>query len=101
MRGRTADRRSQRMLLKPERSALTRCRMRKRSARDQARALRELVPPSPAESARKAALRYVSDRRPGIRRVRSGMGFRYVLTDGMTLRDADELCCFCVFVFLF
>src|SRR3569832_115411 len=91
MRGRTADRRSQRMLLKPERSAHTRSRMRKRSARDQARALRELVPPSPAESARKAALRYVSDRRPGIRRVRSGKGFRYVLPDGMTLRDADEL----------
>src|SRR3569832_1974437 len=91
MRGRTADRRSQRRLLKPERAAHTRSRMRKRSARDQARVLRELVPPSPAESARKAALRYVRDRRPGIRRVRSGKGLRYVRPDGTTLRDADEL----------
>lgn len=77
------------MFLKTERSVRTKGR--KRGARDQVEALRELVPPSPVESARKAALRYVSDRQPGIRRVRSGKGFRYVLPDGTTLRDADEL----------
>src|SRR3569832_2430193 len=100
MRGRTADRRSQRMLPKPERSAHTRSRMRKRSARDHARALCVLVLFSLAVSVRMAALRYVSDRRPGIRRVRSGKGFRYVLPDGTTLRDADELRRFCAFAFL-
>jgi DNA topoisomerase-1 len=43
------------------------------------------------ESGRVAGLRYVNDRTPGIRRVRSGRGFRYVTPDAKTLRDADVL----------
>ena len=34
------------------------------------------------EAARSAGLRYVLDDRPGIRRLRSGKGFRYVGPDG-------------------
>jgi DNA topoisomerase I len=37
---------------------------------------------APRESAREAGLRYVTDSRPGIRRVRSGRGFRYLQPDG-------------------
>lgn len=55
------------------------------------RLLLELIQASPIESARKASLRYVSDQKPGIRRVRSGQGFRYVLPDGQSLRDSEEL----------
>jgi DNA topoisomerase I len=45
----------------------------------------------PVESAREAGLRYVSDDRPGIRRVRRGKGFRYVGTDDKPVRDPDTL----------
>jgi DNA topoisomerase-1 len=45
----------------------------------------------PAASAKAAGLRYVSDTRPGIRRQRSGSGFRYRNPDGATVRDADTL----------
>jgi DNA topoisomerase-1 len=45
----------------------------------------------PAASARAAGLRYLMDTGPGIRRVRSGRGFRYVGPDGATLRDPDTL----------
>jgi DNA topoisomerase-1 len=45
----------------------------------------------PMESARSAGLRYVHDDRPGIRRVHSGKGFRYVGPDGKTVRDRDTL----------
>jgi len=45
----------------------------------------------PAESARAARLRYVTDQTPGIRRRRSGKGFMYVAADGKIIRDADEL----------
>jgi DNA topoisomerase-1 len=41
----------------------------------------------PPEAAAAAGLRYVSDAGPGIRRLRRGKGFRYVGTDGATLRD--------------
>lgn len=41
------------------------------------------------QAAREAGLRYVSDAGPGIRRVRSGRGFRYVDADGKTVKDAD------------
>ena len=37
---------------------------------------------APQESARDAGLRYITDSRPGIRRIRSGQGFRYVSPDG-------------------
>jgi len=45
----------------------------------------------PAESAREAGLRYVSDDRPGIRRRRAGKGFRYLRPDGTTVSDEPTL----------
>jgi DNA topoisomerase I len=45
----------------------------------------------PAESAKAAALRHVSDDRPGIRRRRSGTGFSYAAPDGKTIRDREEI----------
>ena len=49
------------------------------------------VDTSPAQTAREAGLRYVSDRIPGIRRVRRGKRFSYVGTDGKPIRDEAEL----------
>jgi len=47
-----------------------------------------LIPAAdPAAVAADAGLRYVSDTRPGIRRVRSGRGFRYVDPHGETVRS--------------
>jgi DNA topoisomerase-1 len=46
---------------------------------------------SPAQQARQAGLRYVSDAEPGIRRLRAGRGFRYVGPDGDAIRDSAEL----------
>jgi DNA topoisomerase I len=45
----------------------------------------------PAESAKAASLRYVSDDRPGIRRKRSGKGWSYAGPDGKPIRDRDVL----------
>jgi DNA topoisomerase-1 len=45
----------------------------------------------PRDSAASAGLRYVTDRMPGIRRVRVGNGFRYVTPQGSTIRDKAEL----------
>jgi DNA topoisomerase I len=45
----------------------------------------------PVESAKAAGLRYVSDTRPGLRRRRSGKGFRYVDAEGKTVRDKETL----------
>ncbi len=45
----------------------------------------------PADSARAAGLRYVGDATPGIRRVRSGKGFRFVGPDGHAVRDEATL----------
>jgi DNA topoisomerase-1 len=45
----------------------------------------------PVESAKSAGLRYVSDLKPGIRRVRKGKGFSYVGPDGKAIRDRDEI----------
>lgn len=45
----------------------------------------------PIESAREAGLRYVSDDRRGIRRVRRGKGFRYIGPDDKPVRDSDKL----------
>jgi DNA topoisomerase-1 len=42
-------------------------------------------------SARSAGLRYASDDRPGIRRLRAGRGFRYVAPRGGTVRDGATL----------
>jgi DNA topoisomerase-1 len=48
-------------------------------------------PADPVKSARSAGLRYVSDTKPGIRRVRAGKGFRYVGPDGKPVRDPKAL----------
>jgi DNA topoisomerase-1 len=45
----------------------------------------------PAASAKAAGLRYVPDTRPGIRRQRSGAGFRYRNPDGSRVSDAETL----------
>ena len=49
----------------------------------------ELV--DPAESARVAGLRYVTDIRPGIRRKRAGKTFTYLSSDGHTIRDPEMI----------
>ncbi|WP_348267172.1 DNA topoisomerase IB [Edaphobacter paludis] len=45
----------------------------------------------PAESAKAAGLRYVSDAKPGIQRKRAGKGFRYIDSDGKPVRDKETL----------
>ena len=49
------------------------------------------VAADPVESAIEAGLRYVTDEKPGIRRLRSGKGFRYVRPDGTAVRDEQTL----------
>jgi DNA topoisomerase-1 len=48
-------------------------------------------PPDPKESAQAAGLRYVTDAKPGIRRVRCGKGFRYTFPGGATIHDEEML----------
>ena len=50
--------------------------------------MRSLTVP-PAEAATAARLRYVSDRDPGIARVRAGRGFAYRTARGRAIRDPD------------
>ncbi len=45
----------------------------------------------PLASARKAGLRYMTDDRPGIRRVKARGSFRYVFPDGKAVTDRDEI----------
>jgi DNA topoisomerase I len=45
----------------------------------------------PPDAARAAGLRYTTDRRPGIRRRRSGSGFVYLDAGGRRVADPDEL----------
>jgi DNA topoisomerase-1 len=45
----------------------------------------------PVQAAKAAALRYVSDEKPGIRRLGSGKRARYVDADGKPVRDAETL----------
>lgn len=45
----------------------------------------------PHDSARAAGLRYVTDAKPGIHRLRASKGFRYTAPDGTPLRDAETL----------
>src|SRR3954471_828466 len=47
--------------------------------------------PDVLDAAQDAGLRYSSDDRHGITRLRAGRGFRYVDADGKTLRDAADL----------
>jgi DNA topoisomerase-1 len=49
------------------------------------------VTSEPSDSAKVAGLRYVSDDRPGIRRVRRRAGFSYLGLDGKPLANAREL----------
>jgi DNA topoisomerase-1 len=45
----------------------------------------------PAESAKEAGLRYVSDAQPGIQRKKAGKGFRYLDAEGKPVREAETL----------
>ena len=45
----------------------------------------------PVESAKAAGLRYVTDQRPGIRRLKRGKGFRYVDAEGKPVQDKEAL----------
>jgi DNA topoisomerase I len=45
----------------------------------------------PVKSAALARLRYVTDRRPGIRRLKSGSGFRYIGVNGQVIRRQEIL----------
>jgi DNA topoisomerase-1 len=47
--------------------------------------------PDPAQSAKEAGLRYVSDTQPGIARKRNGKGFRYIDSAGLPVRDPEVL----------
>jgi DNA topoisomerase-1 len=53
------------------------------------------VPPDaaldPLQAARAAGLRYVTDTSPGITRRRAGRHFRFIGTDGQSIRDAETL----------
>ena len=52
---------------------------------------RSMDPQQARDAAREAGLRYSTDARPGIRRVRAGRGFRYVDPDRQGLTDAETL----------
>jgi DNA topoisomerase-1 len=56
-----------------------------------AKTLRFPIVGEPEESARAAGLRYTSDTKPGIRRVKNGSGFKYVDASGRVIRAAAEL----------
>ena len=45
----------------------------------------------PAESAKAAGLRYVSDAKPGLTRLKRGKAFRYAAANGAAVRDAETL----------
>jgi DNA topoisomerase-1 len=49
------------------------------------------TPTDPVKVARSAGLRYTTDRRPGIRRVRNGRSFRYITPEGRVLRSRSAL----------
>ena len=49
------------------------------------------APPQPVQSARAVGLRYVNDGHTGIKRLKSGAGFRYVNAHGKSVRDAATL----------
>lgn len=51
----------------------------------------ETCKPSPVDSAKEAGLRYVSDDKPGIRRLKRGKSFSYVAPDGSAIRDEADL----------
>jgi DNA topoisomerase-1 len=63
------------------------------SARRRSEVRMALVPAPPEEAARSAGLHYVamSPLPPGIRRARSGKGFRYMAPDGAAIRSKEEI----------
>src|ERR1700760_315817 len=66
------------------------------AARDSRRSLKTkkehpVDAPDPAESAREAGLRYVSDAKPGIRRLGAPKRFRYAGVDGKPVHDKETL----------
>ncbi|PSB05063.1 DNA topoisomerase I [filamentous cyanobacterium CCP2] len=64
---------------------------RKVKKRSLQRYLRSTIVSDPAESAKAAGLRYVSDDGPGIRRRRSGKGFTYLDVNGERIRNPEEI----------
>jgi DNA topoisomerase I len=50
-----------------------------------------VIDQDPVQSAKDAGLRYVTDAQPGIRRKRSGKGFRYIDPDRKPVRDSEVL----------
>jgi DNA topoisomerase-1 len=50
-----------------------------------------VAPPDGIEAARAEGLRYVTDREPGIRRIKSGRGFKYIDPDGRLVKDEAHL----------
>ncbi|MDQ6781636.1 MAG: DNA topoisomerase IB, partial [Candidatus Eremiobacteraeota bacterium] len=63
----------------------------KRRRRLAASAIIAALPVDPVESAKAAGLRYISDDRPGITRVKHGRSFRYIDPDGKPVRDRQTL----------
>lgn len=64
---------------------------RRRVGGDQVRVDPLVEAPDSKESAQAAGLRYVTDARPGIRRIKAGKGFRYVDPEGKTIKDEEML----------
>ncbi|HTL25348.1 MAG TPA: hypothetical protein VL280_01990, partial [Burkholderiales bacterium] len=64
---------------------------RRRRARQRAEAFGRTVQAHPADSARAAGLRHITDARPGIRRQKVGGGFRYLDAASRIVRDAETL----------
>ena len=63
----------------------------KKAARSRSLQAAPTVAHDPAEAARTAGLRYVTDRQPGIRRVRRGDAVRFIGPDGKAVRDKETL----------
>jgi DNA topoisomerase I len=63
----------------------------KRARSSQPRPLSPQAVGDPAQSAKLAALRYVTDAKPGIRRLRHGKTFRYLDAEGHPIRDQETL----------
>ena len=64
---------------------------RRRRARERFATAGHAVQAPPEQSARAAGLRHVTDARPGIRRQKSGGGFRYLDAQSRNVRDAETL----------
>lgn len=63
----------------------------KRAGSSKSRISLHQIVDDPAQSAKSAGLRYVTDAKPGFRRLRRGKSFRYVDTEGHPIRDRETL----------